>query len=273
MATRKDMIAAGKEAVEKDVQYIYGAKPSNGEFRVYSSSEINNLRNQYGSSLVWPSDSAKAGSLCCDCSGLITKGCGVQLGSQGFKESADECIPVSQIWNDWDNYIGYALWHKGHIGIVSEKRGYYYALEGSADNSVCYPMNRNNWVYALKLSQVDYSEPYAESEDEVKQEDIDKIVEATAKRVREYLVDKRAFNGQCIIEPYGYGAQFYFDGGSKLVKLSHPDQREALYKAFNAQLPTFVMGSEGAPWFSRLMQACGYQTVDEIPSANADLWL
>lgn len=275
MPNRSDMVNAGKDAIALGVKYVYGAKPAKVDglwrFQRYNEDEIDNLRDIYGSDCVWWSDSNKAGQLCCDCSGLITKGCGVMHGSGQFKAES-ETVSLSHLWDNWEECIGYALWMPGHIGIVSEEYGYYYAMDGSARNAVHNPMSAQGWKMALKLPFVDYSEPYGE-EDIVKQEDIDKIVEATAKRVREYLVDQRAFNGPCIIEPYGHGIQVYFDGGSKLVKLTHPDQREALYKVFNAELPTFVMGSKDAPWFSRLMQACGYQSADEIPTANADAWL
>lgn len=275
MPNRSDMVNAGKDALALGVKYVYGAKPAKVDglwrFQRYNEDEIDNLRDIYGSDCVWWSDSNKAGQLCCDCSGLITKGCGVMHGSGQFKAES-ETVSLSHLWDNWEECIGYALWLPGHIGIVSEEYGYYYAMDGSARNAVHNPMSAQGWQCALKLPFVDYSEPYGE-EDEVKQEDIDKIVEATAKRVREYLVDQRAFNGPCIIEPYGHGIQVYFDGGSKLVKLTHPDQREALFQAFNAELPTFVMGGENAPWFSRLMQACGYGSADEIPEANADAWL
>lgn len=179
MATRWDMVAAGREAVARDVQYVYGAKPSGGEFRTYTEAQIDALRDAYGSSCVWWSDSGKAGSLCCDCSGLITKGCGVLRGSGGFRATADEDLPVSEVWNDWSRYVGWALWLPGHIGIVSDVEGYYYALDGSARNAVHYPMARQGWTRLIKLCDVDYdaeAEP-EESEDEVT---ADEIIQAVA---------------------------------------------------------------------------------------------
>lgn len=177
MATRWDMIAAGREAVARGVKYIYGAKPKNGEFVTYSAAQIDALRDQYGSDCVWWSDDSKAGQLCCDCSGLITKGCGVLRGSSGFRVSATEDLPVSKVWDNWEYYIGWAFWMPGHIGIVSEVEGYYYALDGSARNSVHYAMPRQGWTRLLKLFDVDYDDQsHEEEEDEVTPEEITQAV-------------------------------------------------------------------------------------------------
>lgn len=186
MANRYDMTAAGREAVALDVQYIYGAKPTASGFRTYSRAEIDDLRRQYGSDCVWWPDSNKAGRLCCDCSGLIARGCGVMRGSTGYKDTAYEKVPVSRIWDDWEHYVGWGLWMPGHIGIVSDQYGYYYALDGSKRNSVHYPMSRQGWVYAIKLCDVDYDEEPERQENEVTAEEIVAAV-AAGINMQEYV--------------------------------------------------------------------------------------
>ena len=269
MPNRTDMVNAGKDALELGVKYVYGAKPAKVDglwrFQRYNEDEIDNLRDIYGSDCVWWSDSNKAGQLCCDCSGLITKGCGVMHGSGQFKAES-ETVSLSHLWDNWEECIGYALWMPGHIGIVSEEYGMYYAMDGSARNAVHNPMSAQGWKCALILPFVDYSEPYGEDE-QVKQEDI----EAIASRVRDYMLDGGLLATPCIIEPKGRGYQVYFDGASKLVNLTHPDQPKCLktlHKAiYNRELPTVVL--EVAE-YSRVLQSLGYQSADEIPVASAN---
>lgn len=157
------------------------------------------------------------------------------------------------------------------VGILMKRHGidadhvvrHYDCHTGHKDCPAYYSAHEDAW-YELKAYITEEGD-----EDIVTPEDIEKI----ASRVRDYLSDKRIASGPCIIEPYGSGCQYYFDGGSKLVKLTHPDQREALNKAFNGTLPSMVMGEKNAPWFNRLMQACGYQSKDEIPVANGSVGL
>lgn len=80
----------------------------------------------------------------------------------------------------------------------------------------------------------------------------------------------------CIINPHGLGELVYFDGGHTLVRLSDPDQVEARNMVENMtkghDIPIFEMGADDAPWFDRLVQLCGYKSLDEIPSADANFW-
>lgn len=63
---------------------------------------------------------------------------------------------------------------------------------------------------------------------------------------------------QCLIQPNGEARIVYFDGQS-LHNLYHPDQAEAIamvYREINGcEIPSFVMGSGDAPWYTRLQEA------------------
>lgn len=62
---------------------------------------------------------------------------------------------------------------------------------------------------------------------------------------------------KCIIQPDGKNCLWYFDG-TKIHKLTHPDQAKALRmvaKECGTSLPTFKLGTAKAPWATRLEQA------------------
>ena len=147
----KGLIAHCKTALENNVQYIYGAK-----MQVLSLSQIKALQNTYGKGFVWEGDLKKAGKLCCDCSGLISSYTGVTRNSAAYKASAEAYAGIADVKKNWEKYVGWAFWLSGHIGVVSDKKGYYYAMDGSARNMVHYPISKQNWVYALKLCDIDY---------------------------------------------------------------------------------------------------------------------
>lgn len=146
--TVNQLIETCERALREKWQYIYGAKGG----RVYSLSEINALRNLYGTNCVWKSDSAKAGKKCCDCSGLISAATGVIRGSSQFRATAVEDRPISQRNS---SMRGWAVWMNGHIGVYDGNNGYY-AMDGSARNMVHYPLSKNNFTRILKLCDVDY---------------------------------------------------------------------------------------------------------------------
>ena len=159
MKTINDLIDHCKKAIEMDMQYIYGAK-----WGILSLQQIKNLQSIYGSS-IWPSDLSKAGKWCCDCSGLISSCTGIERNSTNYKETAKEVIKLSELSKNWNKYIGYGLWMKGHIGVVSETKDYYYAMDGSNRNMVKYPMDKQNWNCAIKLKDIDYSGGYIDMDE------------------------------------------------------------------------------------------------------------
>lgn len=142
-----------KKALKDNVQYVYGAK-----MQVLSYNQIKNLQNTYGKNMVWDSDLNKAGKMCCDCSGLISSYTGIIRSSSGYADTASAEVSISELKAHWKKYVGWALWLKGHIGIVSDTEGYYYAMDGSGRNMVHYPLNKNNWVKVIKLKDIDYGE-------------------------------------------------------------------------------------------------------------------
>lgn len=131
-------------------KYVYGCK---GE--ILTREKYNQLKKQYGS-MVWDSDINKLGYMCCDCSGLISSCTGILRGSYNYKETAVEVLPVSALNENWNNYVGWAIWMKGHIGVVSDTKGYYYAMDGSDRNWVHNPLNKQNWTHILKLKDIEY---------------------------------------------------------------------------------------------------------------------
>ena len=147
MCTVEQLIAVCEEAIRLKVKYIYGAK-----WQKLTLEQIKALRNAYGSGCVWISDNAKAGNICCDCSGLISKATGIIRGSSQFKSTALECYPISK---RTAKMRGWAVWMKGHIGIYDGNDGYY-AMDGSARNAVHYPLSANNFTHIIKLKDVDY---------------------------------------------------------------------------------------------------------------------
>lgn len=67
---------------------------------------------------------------------------------------------------------------------------------------------------------------------------------------------------QCIIQPNGKNRLVYFDGQT-CHDLYHPDQVTALQtvykKCHGKDLPIFALGSNSAPWYTRLLQAIGQE--------------
>jgi hypothetical protein len=175
------LLAHCKQALKNDVQYVYGAK-----MKVMSYTEIKALQNTYGKSYVWDSDLNKAGKLCCDCSGLISSYTGIARSSGNYADTATESVTLAQLKADWSKYVGWGLWLKGHIGVVSDTQGYYYAMDGSARNMVHLPLSKNNWVKAVKLKDIDYTK-------EVSRVEIKSYDEAVKVLVNKGVISSQAY--------------------------------------------------------------------------------
>lgn len=130
--------------------------------QILTYNQIKALQNTYGQTYVWNNDLNKAGKLCCDCSGLISSYTGILRGSSNYKSTAIKSVSIKTLKFNWKNYIGWGLWLNGHIGVVSDTEGYYYAMDGSARNMVHYPLNKNNWTFCIKLCDIDYSKKVKE---------------------------------------------------------------------------------------------------------------
>mgnify|MGYP000002019918 CR=1 FL=1 len=142
-----------KQALSNNVKYVYGAK-----MQVLTYNQIKALQNMYGKGCVWNSDLNKAGKLCCDCSGLISSYTGIARSSSNYKDTALCSISIAELNKNWNKYVGWALWMQGHIGVVSNTKGYYYAMDGSARNMVHYPMSKQKWTHCIKLCDINYEE-------------------------------------------------------------------------------------------------------------------
>lgn len=152
-----------RQALKNNVQYVYGAK-----MEVLSYAQIKALQNTYGTNCVWNSDLNKAGKMCCDCSGLISSYTGIVRSSSGYASTAVDTATISQLKANWSKYVGWGIWLKGHIGVISDTEGYYYAMDGSSRNMVHYPISKNNWTKVIKLKDIDYTEANEMTEAEVK---------------------------------------------------------------------------------------------------------
>lgn len=155
--TVKGLLRHCRGAIKNDVQYVYGAK-----MEILTYRQIKTLQDMYGKSYVWDSDLDKAGKLCCDCSGLISSYTGILRNSSNYANTATESGTIEQLKADWSNYAGWGIWHTGHIGVVSDMEGYYYAMDGSSRNMVHYPLSKNSWTRVIKLCDIDYKVNSAE---------------------------------------------------------------------------------------------------------------
>jgi hypothetical protein len=152
---------------KKGTPYIYGCKGADGKV---TQAKVNSLARTYpsvftSSYLYKIKRKGLVGKVCCDCSGLISSCTGIERNSTNYKETAKEVIKLSELSKNWNKYIGYGLWMKGHIGVVSEIKDYYYAMDGSNRNMVKYPMNKQNWNCAIKLKDIDYSGGYIDMDE------------------------------------------------------------------------------------------------------------
>ena len=82
---------------------------------------------------------------------------------------------------------------------------------------------------------------------------------------------RKDYSMECLIKPDGKDYMVYYNGVG-MVKLSHPDQMEALKETYRRthdgrEMPTFDYGEKDAPWANRLAQTCEY-----IKGADANAW-
>lgn len=226
---RKDMVQAGRDACADNVMYIYGAKPEGKKWRVYSLDEIRQLRSEYGAN-VWASDDAKAGELCCDCSGLISKATGVIKGSWYLFDEAPERVPIDVLRaladkpERWARYAGWGLYMPGHVGIVSDVPGYYFAMDGSARNAVHYPLEMQGWTYAFRVAGVDY--------------DSGSVVEDVERMV--------AMNDWFTLAP-GDGATWLYEPSKGFHKLANAAELASVQKLYKAVAGKEIAGVNISP--------------------------
>ncbi|MCD8239403.1 MAG: hypothetical protein LUC92_08725 [Clostridiales bacterium] len=214
--TATGLIEWCKKAVENDVQYIYGTK-----MQVLTYAQILSLQNTYGKSYVWDSDLSKAGKLCCDCSGLISSYTGVTRGSSNYNSTATDSATLAEVKAHWSKYVGWAFWMSGHIGVVSDTEGYYFAMDGSARNMVHYPLNKQSWTKAIKIADIDYTTTVTtETEEDNEMIDTTKIkINGTDYTVNRILKDGK--NYVCLSDLSGKGFDVGYDSSTKTPRLDN----------------------------------------------------
>lgn len=127
--------------------YVYGMKGA-----VMSKSKYDWLKTTYPQQ-IWDSDEKKVGSICVDCSGLISWFTGIQRSSGGYQSTATTVLPIKEIAKA---VPGCALWRSGHIGIYIGD-GYCIEARGSAYGVVQTKVEERNFTHILWLKDIDYA--------------------------------------------------------------------------------------------------------------------
>ena len=141
-----------------NTNYVYGAKQSvkapKGNPLGMETYKV--LKKMYPS-YVWDSDIKKVGTVCVDCSGLITWATGVSTSSQGFYNMAKKVNPIKSIK---EAPVGVAVWRKGHIGVYIglSRFGNPYCVEarGSQYGVVKSRIDKRDFTHWFKLPNVEY---------------------------------------------------------------------------------------------------------------------
>lgn len=219
--TVSGLLSHCKKAVVNKVQYVYGAK-----MQVMSYAQIKALQNTYGKNYVWNEDLKNAGKLCCDCSGLISSYTGITRGSSQYKATATASVSIATLTKNWSKYVGWGLWMNGHIGVVSDTEGYYYAMDGSARDMVHYPMSKQKWALCIKLCDIDYTKPYTKPQNTTIKKEDDEVIETGTISVngKDIKIDKIVKDGNTFIKVRGLenaGFKVGFDSGSKNITLDN----------------------------------------------------
>lgn len=128
--------------------YVYGMKGV-----VMTKSKYDYLKSRYPS-YVRDTDVNKVGTVCVDCSGLISWYTGVSRGSSQHKSNATKVLSISQINQA---VPGCALWRSGHIGIYIGN-GQCIEARGSAYGTVLTNVSERDFTHILWLKDIDYTE-------------------------------------------------------------------------------------------------------------------
>lgn len=223
--TMKGLLEHCKKALANKVKYVYGAK-----MQVLTKAQIKALQNTYGKKYVWDSDLNKAGNICCDCSGLISSYTGIIRGSTNYKDTALSSVSISELNKNWNKYVGWGLWMQGHIGVVSDTKGYYYAMDGSARNMVHYPMAKQGWTKCIKLCDIDYSVQSSQNNatsvnTATKKNDILTVTEGNAVvNGKEYKIDRILKDGTNYIKVGNFnnmGFNVDYDADTKAITINN----------------------------------------------------
>lgn len=127
--------------------YVYGMKGA-----VLTDSKLRSLANSYPKYLTYNKEKGKIGTVCTDCSGLISWCTGKVRGSSQYKETATRIEPISNINGA---VAGCALWQQGHIGIYIGN-GECIEARGSAYGTVKTKVANRKFTHILWLCDIDY---------------------------------------------------------------------------------------------------------------------
>lgn len=127
--------------------YVYGMKGA-----VLTDSKLRSLANSYPKYLTYNKEKGKIGTVCTDCSGLISWCTGKVRGSSQYKETATRIEPISNISGA---VAGCALWQQGHIGIYIGN-GECIEARGSAYGTVKTKVANRKFTHILWLCDIDY---------------------------------------------------------------------------------------------------------------------
>lgn len=152
--TGKGLVAFARTKL--GTNYVYGCK---GE--VLTKERYTQLKGLYGSA-VWDSDEKKVGTVCVDCSGLISWYTKKVLGSYTLRVQAKEENPIATIK---EAPQGALVWMRGHVGIYTGQRDgvpYYIAADGSAYGVREVPLSCNKFTHWLLMPWMQYEEVEAQ---------------------------------------------------------------------------------------------------------------
>ena len=127
--------------------YVYGMKGA-----VLTDSKLRSLANSYPKYLTYNKEKGKIGTVCTDCSGLISWCTGKVRGSSQYKETATRIEHISNISGA---VAGCALWQQGHIGIYIGN-GECIEARGSAYGTVKTKVANRKFTHILWLCDIDY---------------------------------------------------------------------------------------------------------------------
>lgn len=129
------------------VNYVYGMKG-----QVMTLERYNILKQLYGN-LVWDSDRKKIGTVCIDCSGLISWATGVYYNTKALYSNASYKADIKTIA---DAPAGAILWKEGHCGVYIGN-GYCIEARDSETNTVKAKVTDTQWTHWLKMPYIEYT--------------------------------------------------------------------------------------------------------------------
>lgn len=135
------------------VNYVYGAK---GE--VLTLQKYNMLKRMYPEQ-VKDSDKKKIGTVCVDCSGLISWAAGVSYNSSGLYSNASYRADITTIGTAPQGAI---LYKKGHCGVYIGNNECIEA-KGSAYGVIKTKVTATKWTHWLKMDYICYIPEVSES--------------------------------------------------------------------------------------------------------------